>query len=85
MDRILKDLAEAVGEHPALTWLEDEGQTIGGLGREDHFAYETRFAALPGIRSAVRLEPGVQSGAFPTQIVPSGLPRSSVSDGWSSR
>jgi len=70
MDRILKDLAEAVGEHPALTWLKDEGVTIGGLGREDHFAYETRFAALPGVRAAVRLEPGVQSGTFPTAVVP---------------
>ena len=44
--------------------------TIGGLGREDYFAYDTRFAALPGIASAVRLEPGVQSGTFPTEVVP---------------
>ena len=34
------------------------------------FAYDTRFPALPGIRSAVRLEPGVQSGTFPTEVVP---------------
>jgi len=70
MDRILKELARAVSEHPALTWLRDEGRTIGGLGREDHFAYETRFGALPGVRAAVRLEPGVQSGTFPTEVVP---------------
>jgi hypothetical protein len=70
IDRILKQLAIAVGEHPALTWLRDEGRTTGGRGREDLFAYETRFAALPGIRAAVRLEPGVQSGAFPTEVVP---------------
>lgn len=70
MDRILKKLADAVGQHPGLTWLMDEGRTIGGLGREDHFAYETRFAGLPGIRSAVRLEPGVQSGTFPTEVMP---------------
>jgi Nucleotidyl transferase AbiEii toxin, Type IV TA system len=70
MDKILKELAEAVGEHPALTWLRDEGRTFGGLGREDYFAYTTRFGALPGIRSAVRLEPGVQSGTFPTEVVP---------------
>ena len=61
MDKILKELAEAVGEHPALTWLRDESRTIGGLGREDHFAYTPRFGALPGIRPAVRLEPGVQT------------------------
>jgi Nucleotidyl transferase AbiEii toxin, Type IV TA system len=70
MDKILKELAEAVGGHPALNWRRDEGRTIGGLGREDHFAYETRFDALPGIRAAVRLEPGVQSGTFPTELVP---------------
>jgi hypothetical protein len=70
IDRILKELAATVGEHPALTWLLEEGVTIGGLGREDYFAYETRFAGLPGIRAAVRLEPGVQSGAFPTDTVP---------------
>jgi predicted nucleotidyltransferase component of viral defense system len=70
MDKILKGLADAVGEHPALTWLRDEGVTIGGLGRQDHFAYDTRFAALPGVRAAVRLEPGVQSGTFPAEVVP---------------
>jgi nucleotidyltransferase AbiEii toxin of type IV toxin-antitoxin system len=70
MDRLLKQLAEAVGEHPALTWLKDKGKTIGGLGREDYFAYETHFVALPGIGAAVRLEPGVQSGNFPTELVP---------------
>ena len=69
ISKILKQLAVAVGEHPALTWLRDEGRTIGGLGREDLFAYKTRFAALPGIRAAVRLEPGVQSGSFPTEVV----------------
>lgn len=70
MDRILKSLTESVAAHPALTWLTAESRTIGGLGREDYFAYDTKFAALPGIRAAVRLEPGVQSGTFPTQVVP---------------
>lgn len=70
MDKILKELTEAVAQHPGLTWLRDESRTLGGRGREDHFAYETRFAALPGIRAAVRLEPGVQSGSFPTELVP---------------
>lgn len=70
MDKILKELAEGVGEHPALSWLGDESVTIGGLGRADYFGYDTRFVALPGIRAAVRLEPGVQSGTFPTEVVP---------------
>ncbi len=70
LDRILKELAEGVAEHPALTWRIEEGRTIGGLGRHDNFAYESRFVELPGIRSAVRLEPGIQSGDFPTEVVP---------------
>jgi hypothetical protein len=75
IDRTLKQLSKAVSEHPALVWLSDEGRTIGGLGREDHFAYETHFPALPGVRAAVRLEPGVQSGTFPTEVVPIMLAR----------
>jgi hypothetical protein len=70
MDKILKQLTEAVAEHPALTWLKEESKTIGGLGREDYFGYDTRFAALPEIRAAVRLEPGIQSGTFPTEVMP---------------
>lgn len=70
MDGILKGLSAAVEEHPALTWLKDEGTTIGGSSREDYFEYRTHFPALPGIRSVVRLEPGVQSGDFPTEEVP---------------
>lgn len=70
MDRILKALAATVAAHPGLTWLREESRTIGGLGREDYFAYDTKFDALPGVRAAVRLEPGVQSGTFPTEVVP---------------
>lgn len=43
------------------------GQTIGGRGRADHLAYATRFDALPGIASTVRLEPGIQSGDHPVE------------------
>jgi hypothetical protein len=69
MDRILKNLSEVVAEHPALTWL-DEGQTIGGFGREDYFEYDSRFGELPGMRPAVRLEPGIYSGTFPVEVLP---------------
>jgi len=69
MDATLKELSAAVGEYPALTWLSEEGRTIGGLGREDYFEYSSHFAQLPGVRPVVRLEPGIQSGSFPTQVV----------------
>jgi Nucleotidyl transferase AbiEii toxin, Type IV TA system len=55
MDKILKQLTEAVAEHPALTWLESESRTIGGLGREDYFAYNARFVALPGVRATAAI------------------------------
>jgi nucleotidyltransferase AbiEii toxin of type IV toxin-antitoxin system len=59
-----------VAEHPALTWLRDEGRTERARSRKDVFAYESRFGALPGLRAAVLLEPGVRSGSFPTETVP---------------
>jgi hypothetical protein len=31
LDRVLTQLSVTVAEHPALTWLTDEGRTIGGL------------------------------------------------------
>ena len=37
IDREAKKLRDAVGAHPALTLLPNEGQTIGGFGRSDRF------------------------------------------------
>jgi hypothetical protein len=67
LDRILKDLSTEVEKHSALTWLREEGETISGLGRSDVFAYPSHFDTLPGIRAAVRFEPGIQSGTFPSE------------------
>lgn len=67
INRLLRDLATKVAAHPGLTPLPDEGTVIGGLGREDYFAYPSHFAALPELRPVVRLEPGIQSGNFPTE------------------
>ena len=55
---------------PPLAWRREEGETIKGLGRNDVLSHESRFADLPGLRSAVRLEPGIQSGTFPTSEEP---------------
>ena len=70
IDRELRSLRDAVGEHPALTLMPELGQTIGGRSRADHFAYQTQFDALPGVASTVRLEPGIQSADHPIEMRP---------------
>lgn len=70
INKILKGLTEVAAEYPPLDWRRDEGETIKGLGRNDVLAYKSRFDELPGLRSAIRLEPGIQSGDFPTSIEP---------------
>lgn len=67
IDRELHTLRDRVAAHPGLTLVPELGQTIGGRGRADHLAYATRFDALPGIASTVRLEPGIQSGDHPVE------------------
>jgi hypothetical protein len=69
IDRELRKLRNAVAGHPALTYIEDEGRTSGGLGREDYFGYSSQFDQLPGLRPVVLLEPGIQSGGWPTEDV----------------
>ncbi len=70
INKLLKSLTESVAQYPPLDWKRDEGETIKGLGRNDVLAYQTRFADLPGLRAAIRLEPGIQSGSFPTSEEP---------------
>ena len=70
INKILKRLTEVAAEYPPLDWRREEGETIKGLGRNDVLAYESRFAELPGLRAAIRLEPGIQSGDFPTTEEP---------------
>lgn len=70
IDRTLETLATEVADHPALTWQKDEAIKHKGSDRSDYFSYQTQFDALPGIRSAVLLEPGIQSGDFPWEVRP---------------
>lgn len=67
IDRELRRLRDAVAGHPALALRAELGQTIGGRGRADYFAYLTRFDALVGVAATVRVEPGVQSGDHPLE------------------
>ncbi len=70
IDRELKKLRQAVERHPALTFIENESQTIGGFGRNDRFEYAQRFAGVGEIRNRVFVEAGTASGREPTERVP---------------
>jgi hypothetical protein len=70
IDRELKKLRDAVGQHPALTFVDKESQTIGGFGRNDRFEYAQLFAGAGEIRNRVFLEAGTASGREPTERVP---------------
>ncbi len=69
IDRELKKLRDAIGRHPALTFVLDESQTIGGFGRNDRFSYAQRFGGPGEVASRVLLEAGTASGREPTTVV----------------
>lgn len=61
--------APAIGVHPALTYLSDESETIGGFGRADRFVYDQRFGGPGEVVNRVLVESGTASGREPTQTV----------------
>jgi hypothetical protein len=69
IDRELKKLRHLVEQHPGLTFVEKESQTIGGFGRNDRFEYAQRFAGAGEIRNRVLVEAGTASGREPTERV----------------
>jgi hypothetical protein len=69
IDRELKKLRQAIGQHPGLKFVEKESQTIGGFGRNDRFEYVQRFAGTGDIRNRVFVEAGTASGRDPTDRV----------------
>lgn len=69
IDRELKKLRDAIGAHPALTFIEKESQTIGGFGRSDRFSYTQRFGGSGEVANRVLVESGTASGREPTTIV----------------
>lgn len=69
IDRELKTLRDAVGAHPALTFLDTESQTIGGFGRADRFSYAQRFGGAGEVAAHVLLEAGTASGREPTTVI----------------
>ena len=69
IDRELKRLRDVVGQHPALSFVGSESQTIGGFGRNDRFSYAQRFAGPGEVANRVLLEAGTASGREPSAIV----------------
>lgn len=69
IDRELKKLRDIVGQHPGLTFVDQESQTIGGFGRNDRFEYRQRFAGTGDIQNRVFIEVGTASGTQPTERV----------------
>jgi hypothetical protein len=69
IDRELKKLRDAVTAHPALTFVAEESQTIGGFGRSDRFSYTQRFGGPGEVANRVLLEAGAASGREPTVAV----------------
>ncbi len=69
IDRELKKLRDAIGTHPALTFVAKESQTIGGFGRNDRFEYAQRFAGTGDILNRVFVEAGTASGKEPTDRI----------------
>ena len=69
IDRELKKLRDAISAHPALTFVENESQTIGGFGRSDRFSYAQRFGGPGEVINRVLAEVGTASGREPTTNV----------------
>ena len=69
IDRELKKLRDAVGAHPALALLQNEGQTIGGFGRSDRFSYPQRFGGPGEVANRVLVETGAAGGREPAITV----------------
>lgn len=69
IDRELKKLRNSVGQHPALLFIENESQTIGGFGRNDRFSYSQRFGGPGEVANRVLIEAGTASGREPSAIV----------------
>lgn len=69
IDRELKKLRDFVGQHPALTYIEAGGKTIGGFGRNDNFSYKQRFGGVGEVPNRVLVETGTASGREPSILV----------------
>lgn len=67
IDREMEKLRDVAGSHPGLAFVAEESRKIGGIGRNDYFAYPQRFPAA--LRNRVLLEAGTASGRQPTEDI----------------
>lgn len=65
----MKALRDGIATHPALAFIKEESQTIGGFGRSDRFAYKQRFGGVGEVANRVLLEAGAASGREPTEQI----------------
>lgn len=69
IDRELKQLSDAIGRHPALSFEKGESKTIGGFGRNDRFSYTQRFGGPGEVANRVLVEAGAASGREPSEVL----------------
>ena len=69
IDKRLKRLRDAITVGAPLTFLPEESRTIGGMGRNDRFAFDQRFGATREVAGSILLEAGVASGREPVETV----------------
>ena len=60
--RLLDKFRDAVAVHPALQFVPEESQTIGGFGRNDRFSYRQLYGGPGEVANRVLLEAGAASG-----------------------
>ncbi len=69
INRELKRLRDSLNAHPALAFLKEGSNTIGGFGRSDRFVYAQRFGGPGEVSGQVLVEAGTASGREPTETV----------------
>lgn len=69
IDRALKSLRDSIDQHPALTFVKEDSQTIGGFGRSDRFSFNQRFGGVGEVAGQVLVESGTASGREPTVLI----------------
>ncbi|MBN9615418.1 MAG: hypothetical protein BGO25_03435 [Acidobacteriales bacterium 59-55] len=79
INRQLKALRDSIAAHPALEYLREEGQTIGGFGRNDHFSYPQLYGGPGEVEIAFFLKLELRAGASQLRLLNCGRTSASSS------